>query len=69
MLGVRCGACEGCDGCVIQGRKDVKGVLSGWGVELAIKNSEYKAVDDSKVKGELLGAAKSKHVLSTTDCV
>ncbi len=26
-------------------------VLSGWGVELAIKNSEYKAVDDSKVKG------------------
>ncbi len=29
----------------------MRGVLSGWGVELAIKNSEYKAVDDSKVKG------------------
>lgn len=42
----------------------MKGVLSGWGVELAIKNSEYKAVDDSKVKGELSGSSKVKHVLS-----
>lgn len=26
--------------------------LSGYGVELAIKNTEYKAVDDSNVKKE-----------------
>ena len=25
--------------------------LSGYGVELAVKNTEYKAVDDSKIKG------------------
>lgn len=36
---------------LLQERGDVTSVLSGWGVELAIKNSEYKAVDDSKVKG------------------
>ena len=27
-------------------------LLPGWGVELAIKNMEYKAIDDSKVKTE-----------------
>lgn len=27
-------------------------VLSGYGVQLAVKNSEYKAVDDTKVEGE-----------------
>lgn len=26
-------------------------LLSGYGVELAIKSTEYKAVDDTKVKG------------------
>ena len=26
--------------------------LSGYGVQLAVKNSEYKAVDDTQVKGE-----------------
>ena len=26
-------------------------VLSGYGVQLAVKNSEYKAVDDTKVEG------------------
>ena len=25
--------------------------LSGYGVELAVKNTEYKAVDDSKIQG------------------
>lgn len=27
--------------------------LSGYGVELAIKSTEYKAVDDTQVKGTL----------------
>lgn len=27
-------------------------LLSGYGVELAIKSTEYKAVDDTKVKGQ-----------------
>ena len=26
--------------------------LSGYGVELAVKNTEYKAVDDSKIQGD-----------------
>uniref|UniRef100_A0A8C4IJP8 UDP-glucose ceramide glucosyltransferase-like 1 n=1 Tax=Dicentrarchus labrax TaxID=13489 RepID=A0A8C4IJP8_DICLA len=30
-----------------------KMLLSGYGVELAIKSTEYKAVDDTKVKGQL----------------
>uniref|UniRef100_A0A3B3UXM3 UDP-glucose ceramide glucosyltransferase-like 1 n=1 Tax=Poecilia latipinna TaxID=48699 RepID=A0A3B3UXM3_9TELE len=33
--------------------KPQKVLLSGYGVELAIKSTEYKAVDDAKVKGEL----------------
>lgn len=28
-------------------------LLSGYGVELAIKNTEYKAVDDTKINGQL----------------
>lgn len=28
-------------------------LLSGYGVELAIKSTEYKAVDDTKVNGQL----------------
>lgn len=29
-------------------------LLSGYGVELAIKSTEYKAVDDTKVNGQLV---------------
>lgn len=29
-------------------------LLSGYGVELAIKSTEYKAVDDTKVKGQFV---------------
>lgn len=29
-------------------------LLSGYGVELAIKSTEYKAVDDTEVKGQLV---------------
>uniref|UniRef100_A0A8C7Y8Z4 UDP-glucose ceramide glucosyltransferase-like 1 n=1 Tax=Oryzias sinensis TaxID=183150 RepID=A0A8C7Y8Z4_9TELE len=32
-----------------------KMLLSGYGVELAVKSTEYKAVDDTKVKGQLSG--------------
>lgn len=28
-------------------------LLSGYGVELAIKSTEYKAVDDTKINGQL----------------
>uniref|UniRef100_A0A672JT15 UDP-glucose ceramide glucosyltransferase-like 1 n=1 Tax=Salarias fasciatus TaxID=181472 RepID=A0A672JT15_SALFA len=34
--------------------KPQKMLLSGYGVELAIKSTEYKAVDDTKVKGQRL---------------
>uniref|UniRef100_A0A7N8X2Y1 UDP-glucose ceramide glucosyltransferase-like 1 n=1 Tax=Mastacembelus armatus TaxID=205130 RepID=A0A7N8X2Y1_9TELE len=34
--------------------KPQKMLLSGYGVELAVKSTEYKAVDDTKVKGRLL---------------
>uniref|UniRef100_H2MTP2 UDP-glucose ceramide glucosyltransferase-like 1 n=1 Tax=Oryzias latipes TaxID=8090 RepID=H2MTP2_ORYLA len=33
--------------------KPAKMLLSGYGVELAVKSTEYKAVDDTKVKGQL----------------
>lgn len=33
--------------------KPQKMLLSGYGVELAIKSTEYKAVDDTKVNGQL----------------
>lgn len=29
-------------------------LLSGYGVELAIKSTEYKAMDDTKVKGQFV---------------
>ena len=35
-----------------QKRKPTKVRLSGYGVELAIKNQEYKAKDDTKVQSE-----------------
>uniref|UniRef100_A0A8C7Y8C1 UDP-glucose ceramide glucosyltransferase-like 1 n=1 Tax=Oryzias sinensis TaxID=183150 RepID=A0A8C7Y8C1_9TELE len=35
--------------------KPAKMLLSGYGVELAVKSTEYKAVDDTKVKGQLSG--------------
>lgn len=34
--------------------KPQKMLLSGYGVELAIKSTEYKAVDDTKVQGQWL---------------
>lgn len=34
--------------------KNERMLLSGYGVELAIKNTEYKAVDDTQVKGIVL---------------
>lgn len=33
--------------------KPQKMLLSGYGVEMAIKSTEYKAVDDTKVNGQL----------------
>ncbi|XP_078695179.1 UDP-glucose:glycoprotein glucosyltransferase 1-like [Branchiostoma floridae x Branchiostoma belcheri] len=39
----------------IKMRPDRKVRLSGYGVELAIKSTEYKAVDDSKVQGDAPG--------------
>ncbi len=38
----------------LQHPKPQKMLLSGYGVELAIKSTEYKAVDDTKVKGQLV---------------
>lgn len=40
-------------GC-LQEPKPQKMLLSGYGVELAIKSTEYKAVDDTKVKGQFV---------------
>ena len=37
-----------------QNPKPQKMLLSGYGVELAIKSTEYKAVDDTKVKGQFV---------------
>ena len=34
--------------------------LSGYGVELAVKSTEYKAVDDSKVKDDTNGGSIKK---------
>ena len=39
-------------------------LLSGYGVELAIKSTEYKAVDDTKVKGQLV----TSKILCTGPC-
>jgi len=38
----------------LQNPSKQKVYLSGYGVELAIKSTEYKAKDDTQVKGELL---------------
>ena len=35
--------------------------LSGYGVELAVKSTEYKAVDDQKVAGKDKGKEASSH--------
>uniref|UniRef100_A0A668ANL5 UDP-glucose ceramide glucosyltransferase-like 1 n=1 Tax=Myripristis murdjan TaxID=586833 RepID=A0A668ANL5_9TELE len=40
--------------------KPQKMLLSGYGVELAIKSTEYKAVDDTKVKGQLVIAVNAE---------
>lgn len=37
---------------VLQDPKPKKMLLSGYSVELAIKSTEYKAVDDTRVKGQ-----------------
>lgn len=39
---------------VLQNPSKEKVYLSGYGVELAIKSTEYKAKDDTQVKGEFL---------------
>ena len=39
----------------LQSLEDKKVRLSGYGVELAVKSTEYKAVDDSKVKDDAAG--------------
>lgn len=49
---------------LLQKPKPQKVLLSGYGVELAIKSTEYKAVDDTKVKGELA----SYHAVCTGSC-
>uniref|UniRef100_A0A3B4WND5 UDP-glucose ceramide glucosyltransferase-like 1 n=1 Tax=Seriola lalandi dorsalis TaxID=1841481 RepID=A0A3B4WND5_SERLL len=41
--------------------KPRKMLLSGYGVELAIKSTEYKAVDDTKVKGQLVTYQTKSH--------
>eukprot|EP00899_Mesostigma_viride_P007641 jgi/Mesvir1/16879/Mv15763-RA.1 len=50
-------AAHGIEACVATGTREENMILSGYGVELAIKNMEYKAVDDSKVKEEDKGDA------------
>lgn len=59
----------------MQDPKPQKMLLSGYGVELAIKSTEYKAMDDTKVKGQfvthqtvLLYLPQAiKHIFSITD--
>ena len=41
--------------------------LSGYGVELAIKSTEYKAVDDTRVKGEESSLTKELKEIETED--
>ena len=40
------------DDMLFQKRRSNKVRLSGYGVELAVKNQEYKAKDDTKVHGK-----------------
>lgn len=37
--------------------------LSGYGVELAIKSTEYKALDDTQVKGQFLSVLEENENL------
>ena len=39
---------------LLQDRSDVHPQLSGYGVELSVKSTEYKAMDDSKVQGVVM---------------
>ncbi|XP_054159379.1 UDP-glucose:glycoprotein glucosyltransferase 1-like [Oppia nitens] len=43
----------------LRSQSDRKVSLSGYGVELAIKSTEYKAQDDTRVKGEVTSDAKN----------
>lgn len=43
-----------------QETKNEKMLLSGYGVELAIKSTEYKAVDDTQVKGIIKSQINNK---------
>lgn len=43
---------NGCASSSVKHPKPQKMLLSGYGVELAIKSTEYKAVDDTKVNGQ-----------------
>lgn len=40
--------------------------MSGYGVELAIKNQEYKAKDDTQVQGKILRGVKENWYKSKT---
>ena len=44
--------CARSNACVTFGASDEHLRLAGFGIELAVKNMEYKAIDDSKVKSE-----------------
>jgi len=47
-------------------RTDTRKVsLSGYGVELAIKSTEYKAQDDTRVKGEMTSSMRFKEEETT----
>ena len=38
---------------VIQSKPDQQSLLSGYGVQLTVKNTEYKAIDDTQVEGSM----------------
>jgi len=42
------------DSCCAQVNEDAKVRLSGYGVEMAIKSTEYKAKDDTVIAGNIL---------------
>lgn len=44
---------------LLQDRSGVQPLLSGYGVELSVKSTEYKAMDDSKVQGVVMTTALS----------
>ena len=43
----------------LQERSSVKPLLSGYGVQLSVKSTEYKAMDDSKVQGVVMATTPS----------